>query len=653
MAKKAPAPLRSLIASAISTSFTEPLWNKYLSTDEAWMTEIWRLYDVVPEFSRGANWVGSCCSRVRIYVAEVDDAGQVQQEVKTKSIAGYAYSLFGGPERQADLLRLMGVDMIVSGEFWILGFNADSSDKWYAVSRNELKRIETAAATGAGVAIGGQDNPEIFQELRERGDEAREVFEFFDGRATRRISRDNGDIIYRCWTPHPFRTYCSDSPGRSLQMVLVELEILTQYILAQARSRLASAGVWIWPTGVDFPTKDNEPVNGESLMKRMLDAGEKNMKSFGSASQVLPMIVEMPEKVFDRIKPPIMFGSELSKEARELRKELRERLAAGMDIAAEIITGMGEATGWNTFSITADTVENVVKPIMTRICNAATEVYLKPALEDSGRNPKRYKYWFDLSGLTIRPQRLKETMELRELGVVGDDQVLIAADLPPSAAISAKESERDLARKLLLSDSNLILIPKLRELAGLTSLTDIAPDGQMPGQNEQPGIAGRAPAPPPPERTLKESTGPSTTPNESTRPGNPEGNEPRQPVAASMVNDGELALLVAADAACRTALERAGKQLLRRPENRAYAKVPHDQVYLHAAVGSVGHAEALVASGWQHLDPLMEHLGRADQTARLRETLTAYCVAQMTREDGPRAHEVRVMRGWLQNAGLL
>jgi hypothetical protein len=639
MAKKATAPLRSLIASAMATSFAEPLWNKYLSTDEAWMTEIWRLYDVVPEFSKGANWVGSACSRVRIYVAEVDEAGQVQQEVKTPGIARFAYSLFGGPERQADLLRLMGVDLTVSGEFWILGFNAQDSDKWYAVSRNELKRIETAAATNsAQVLNANEDDPE--------------VYEFFDGRRTYTLT-EGRDILYRCWTPHPFRTYTADSPGRSLQMVLVELEILTQYILAQARSRLASAGVWIWPTGVDFPTKDSDPVNGESLMKRMLDAGEKNMKSFGSASQVLPMIVEMPEKVFDRIKAPIMFGSELSKEAMALRKELRERLAAGLDIAPEIITGMGEATGWNTFSITADTVETVIKPIMTRICNAATQVYLKPALLDAGKNPKKYKFWFDTAALTVRPQRLKETMEMRQMGIVGDDQVLIAADLPPSAAISQAERERDLAIKMLLSDSNLFLVPKLREIAGLTSITDIVPDGQMPGQNEQPGIAGRAPAPPPPERTLKESTGPSAMPNESTRPGNPEGNQPRQPVTASAAPPEQLALMVAADAAVRQALERAGKALLRRPGGAQFAKVPHDEVYLHIRPANSGHAAALLASGWQHLEPLMTNLDRGHDVDLLRQTLTSYCVDLMFGADVPRAHEPRVMRGWLQAAGLL
>lgn len=629
MARKKEEP-RSLIASATAVDFNAPVWSRYDGTDEVWQSEIWRLYDVVPEFSRGANWVGSACSRVRIYVAEVDANGQIQQEVKSSSpVAKYAYSVLGGPERQAELLRLMGVQLTVAGESWIVAFDAGESDKWYAVSRSELRRIDSSIQSGTPMPSG----------------EYGEVFEFFDGRAKRRLV-EGQDIFYRCWTPHPYRFHQADSPGRSLQMVLVELEILTQYILAQARSRLASAGVWIWPTGTDFPSKDSDPVDSESLMKRMLDAGEKNMRSFGSASQVLPMIVEMPEKVFDRIKPPIQFGSELSKEAMALRKELRERLAAGMDIAPEIVTGMGEATGWNTFSITADTVETVVKPIMARICNAATEVWLKPHLRRSRQNEKRYKFWFDTAALTIRPQRLKETMEMYELDLVAGEQVLIAADLPPTAAMGPEERSAKLARAMLRSDTNLVLIPSMRKEAGL-NIEDIVPDGTMPGQDQQPGIAGRAPAPPPPERTLKEGTGPTVMPRESTRPGNPDRNP--EPVAASM----ELALVVAADAAVRSALEQAGKALRRAPEGKAFRDVPADEVYLHLPPREPGHAYHLVAKSWQHLDALMENVGRTQDTQRLRETLASYCVDRMTGEGGPRAHEVRVMRGWLQAAGLL
>jgi hypothetical protein len=624
---------RSLIASAVSANFKEPLWNKYFSSDETWQSEIWRLYDVVPEFSRGANWVGSACSRVRIYVAEVDEAGEVQQEVPKKSpYAKYSYHLFGGPARQQDLLRLMGVDLTVSGEFWILGIDgdADTEDKWYAVSRNELQRVQMTIATDTEPLIG----------------EPPEVYEFFDGKMRHQLI-EGEDIMYRCWTPHPYRTWNADSPGRSLQMVLVELEILTQYILAQARSRLASAGVWIWPSGTDFPSADDNPVTADSLMDRMLKAGEQNMKSFGSASQVLPMIVEMPEKVFDRIKAPIVFGSELSKEAMELRRELRERLAAGMDIAPEIVTGMGEATGWNTFSITADTVETVVKPIMARICNAATQVYLWPALKAAGKPWKRYKFWFDTAALTIRPQRLKETMELRQMGIVSDAEVLKAADLPPSAAITKEERERDLATALLKSDGNLLVIADLRTKAGLD--ISIVPDGVMPGQEQAgaPGLGGRAPAPPPPERTLKEATGPSTSPRNSTRPGSPTGDTP-EPVAASAVPANEMALVVAANAAVLQALEKAGKALLRDPRGAQFRAVPHNEVYLHLGPKNRDHAQALLASGWTHLDAMLADLGRQDETESLRATLMEYCLHLMAGTDRPLVHEVRVMRGWLR-----
>lgn len=621
-----------MIASAATAKFTEPLWNKYFSTDEAWQTEIWRLYDVVPEFSRGANWVGSACSRVRIYVAEIDEAGEVQQEVPKKSpYAKFSYHLFGGPARQQELLRLMGIDLTVSGEFWILGVDGDTDreDMWYAVSRNELQRAQMTIATDTEPLLG----------------EPPEVYEFFDGKMRHSLI-EGQDIMYRCWTPHPYRTWNADSPGRSLQMVLVELEILTQYILAQARSRLASAGVWIWPSGTDFPTNDTKPVSADSLMDRMLLAGEQNMKSFGSASQVLPMIVEMPEKVFDRIKAPIVFGSELSKEAMELRRELRERLAAGMDIAPEIVTGMGEATGWNTFSIETSTVETVIKPIMARICNAATQVYLWPQLRDAGKPWKRYKFWFDTAALTIRPQRLKETMEMHAQELVGWEQVLIAADLPASARMSKEEKEEILARKMLLSDGNLLAIPQLREKAGFT-LTSIAPDGVMPGQQDQLGPGGRAPAPPPPARTLKEGTGPSELPRNSARPGSPASVTP-QPVAASAVPANEMALVVAANAAVLQALEKAGKALLRDPRGAQFRAVPHNEVYLHLSPKNTDHARALLASGWTHLDAMLGELGRQDESEGLRAQLMDYCLHLMTGEDRPLVHEVRVMRGWLR-----
>lgn len=621
---------RSLIASVSKVAFDEPIWNKYLAgTDSAWQAELWRLYDCVPEFSRGANWVGQACSRVRLTVNAVDSRGQVQKEVPEKDPVGrLAYGVLGGPQRRADLLRLMGINMIVPGEFWILGLSVvdDDKDKWFIVGFNELQRIEDFLGHPDGMP--------------------REQFVYDTGK-NRYILQEGRDIIARVWTPHPFRTWAADSAGRSLQMVLVELEILTQYILAQARSRIASGGVWIWPTGADFATKDSQPVTGESLMQRMLDAGEANLKSFGGASQVMPMIVEMPKDVFDKIKEPIMFGSELSKEAMQIRSELRQRVAGGLSVEPEIITGAGDVSHWNGPEIAVATVNNVIVPIMVQICDALTDLYLKPALKRAGKDPRKYKFWFDTASLVTRPQRLKETLEMYTQGLVGWEEVLRAADLPDSAHMSDDEREQVIAQKLLLSDPNMVLIPEIREKAGL-NIKSVVPDGQPIGQTGQ-GVAGRPPAPPPPARTLK-ATAPPSQPDRSTLPGAPNnavpGNQNKQAITAAA---NQLALVVGTDAVVRQTLERVGKALLR---GHPRSNVDFGEVYLADGhhVDGESHARALVASGFGTLPNVLEYLGRESEAPQIRAVLTEYCVDRLVAGE---RHEPRIMRGYLEREGLL
>ena len=68
---------RSLVASAARIKMDGLGWRTYRFGDDTWQTEAWRLYDIVGELRFVANWIGSACSRVRIYVAQVDDNGRV------------------------------------------------------------------------------------------------------------------------------------------------------------------------------------------------------------------------------------------------------------------------------------------------------------------------------------------------------------------------------------------------------------------------------------------------------------------------------------------------------------------------------------------------------------------------------------------------
>src|SRR6188474_1015784 len=101
----------SMIASAIRlTNLDGRGWRSYKFGDDSWQQEVWRLYDIIGELRFVANWIGSACSRVRIYVAEVDANGRVQKEVEKKKIAGLADTLFGGPPHKSEALRMLGIN---------------------------------------------------------------------------------------------------------------------------------------------------------------------------------------------------------------------------------------------------------------------------------------------------------------------------------------------------------------------------------------------------------------------------------------------------------------------------------------------------------------------------------------------------------------
>ena len=79
-------PRRSLLASALRFRFDDASYSSWRFRDESWQRELWRLYRITPELRAAASWVGQCCSRVRIYVANVDDLGRVQGETKNKKV---------------------------------------------------------------------------------------------------------------------------------------------------------------------------------------------------------------------------------------------------------------------------------------------------------------------------------------------------------------------------------------------------------------------------------------------------------------------------------------------------------------------------------------------------------------------------------------
>jgi hypothetical protein len=612
----------SLIASAARINLDGLGWRTYRFGDDTWQTEAWRLYDIIGELRFVANWIGAACSRVRVYVAEVDENGRVQKEVSKKKVAGLADTLFGGPSSKAEALRMLGINLTIAGDCFIVGRSADDpdSDEWYIVSTSELKRW------GSNII---QLSP--------------------DG--SKETLNPRKDLVIRVWTPHPRRNLWADSPTRAAMPMLWEIERLTRYVFAQIDSRLVSAGLMFIPKELSFPDEDPEMSGAEALTKRLMETGSASLKGEGSAAGVVPTFAEVPTDALGKIDL-IQFTSELSKQALELRAEAIRRFALAMDIEPSILSGAGEANHWGAWQIMEGQINIHIVPLMTRICDALTTAYLQPALKTIKEDPERYVFWYDTAPLTVRPERLKDTREMYEKGLVSRETVLLAGDYKISDAPSSEEDLLRFTRELMLRDPNLFQIPAVRKVAGYTD--DVLPPDTVVTP-QQPGAPGAGPPPPPAPPSGISATPGGPMPLESEAQNNPAG-PPAAPagIAASatapVVASVAMNTFVVANATVLRAMDRAGKKLLDRHSRDRWPDVRPFELHTRIRVGGPEHANKLLEGAWDHLSILAEAVDPDMDTDRLQNALHEYCLTLLVKEQ---PHHVQLLGQYLHRQGLL
>jgi hypothetical protein len=606
----------SLVAAAARLTLSgQKSWLNYRFGDNTWQEECWRLYDVIGELRFAASWVGSACSRVRIYVAEVDKNGRVQKESEKPKVAALADTMFGGPPAKAEALRMLGINLTVAGDAYIVGKAGSESDpdQWFVVSCSEFKKYRGTLK-----------------------------YEWSDGTMG---TIEEGDIVIRVWTPHPRRHIWADSPVHSAMPMLWEIERLTRYVFAQIDSRLISAGLLPIPKEASFVEDDEEVTGAEALTAHLMRVGSYSLKGEGTAAGVMPTVVEMPSDALGKIEL-IQFTSELSQQARELRQEAIARFATAMDFPPEVLGGTGGANHWSAWHIEESAVKIHIEPLMTRICDALTEAYLKPALKHLKEDENRYIFWYDTAPLTVRPERLKDTLNLYEKGIVSAEAVLLAGDYKITDAPDDEEDLKRFTREVILRDPNLLQSPAVRQLAGYTE--ELLPaDAQVaPAQ----GAPGTGPPPPPAPPTGIQPTGPAPLPQGSTAEGAPPVVEGPGMVAAVSVPTAYTTFAIGNAVAVR-AFEVAGKRLLTRGVRKEVHGVAPDALHTLIRVEGPEHAGKLLAGAWGHLYSIAAALGWEDDVVEpLRNTLDGYCTQRLL---SATPHDARALAEAMQERGLL
>ena len=383
--------------------------------DRGWQDRAWNWYDVIGEFRFACSWVGNVLSRASLFVA------QDGKPVTTGPAHDALSSLFSGPEGQKEMFRQLGIQFTVAGEAYIVGEDGGESpeDRWWVVAASELTKTGDEWKIGKKVV----KNP----------------------------------LVVRLWRPHPRKNNAPDAPARAVLPVLSEIDGLTKHVAAQIDSRLAGAGILLLPDNITFATtaSGTEEQQGQTaaldpfldeLMQTMMTA----IKNREDAAALVPILLQANGEYLDKVRH-VTFSTPLDEQAIELRNEAIRRLALGMDMPPEVLTGTGEVNHWGAWQIEDASIKAHTEPLLQIIVSSLTEGYLWPYLEGQGMDEEEvraYEFKADTALMRLRPDRSKEALELFDRAILSEDAALIENGFQPADKMSDKERVEFFKRKV-------------------------------------------------------------------------------------------------------------------------------------------------------------------------------------------------------------
>lgn len=571
------------------------LWNSYRFTSQSWQREAWRFYHCIPELHFAANYVGAACSRVRLFIEKLDKYNKPAGEVTDDDeVAAIGETLFGTPHQQAEALNAIGVNLTIAGECYVVGRSPRQfdPDKWYVVSTSSLKRRNGQYAVNLG--YGPED-----------------------------LLASN-DLLVRLWNPDREYIVRPDSPTQSCLNVLAELEELMLFEFSQIDSRLSGAGIVWLPAEMSNGPSDSAtaPQSASDVFNQMALAAKAARTGRGVAAGVVPQFIEVPGEYIGKMQDePMRFDSTLSDKLKEYKDGAIQRLANGMAMPAELLTGMGDVNHISVWSIEESFIKIHIEPMMVLISDGLTKAYLRPLLKAMGKDPLRYQISFDTAPLTVRASRLQDTLNLYERRIVNKQAVLLAGNYNPiTDAMDDEESTELFTRELLLRDPTLVAVPAIVEAANLDIDMPEPQVAAIPGDPNAPGPA----APPAPERSTDNQRRPVDPRSTDTGPTRPATNQGTPILASGVVMEEvpSLAVIAAANVVVRRALEIAGGRLLTRQVRGQFPGVPKFEIHTRVKVSKQQAAE-LLEGAFDHL--VLDFAGLGVDTASMGMALASYC----------------------------
>lgn len=459
-----------------------------------WQNDGWDFYDKVGEFALGIDMQAWAVSQVRLAAAvevasqdepefvvadvDIDGDGEDEQVSEADRIAAELVADFaGGSIGQQQLMRRVATQLGVAAESYIVGRSnpeGDGEDVWEAYSRDEVKW-----STGGWKVDDGVDKFVL-------GDD---------------------DVMIRVWIPHPRYRQQPRSSTKAILPDLHEIWALTQSINAQVDSRLAGAGLLIFPKSVELvgssKAGDDDEDDEDQFMNEFIDMVVTPIKDRDSASAVVPFMVKVDDESVGKIQY-LRFESTANLEEADKREKAITRLARGMDLPPEQILGTSGMNHWGAWLVAEDTIKGPVSSLAAIITHALTIAWYRPALEaaytaedvvgiteEDIESIRTRMVWFDTTALEQRPDRSGQAVQVFDRGGLSVAALVRESGFDEADMPDPEELLR-IALFLLLKTQPELVVPLMDGSGLIQQILAAAPrDPAAPGQDGQQPVPGQ------------------------------------------------------------------------------------------------------------------------------------------------------------------
>jgi hypothetical protein len=297
----------------------------------------------------------------------------------------------------------------------------------------------------------------------------------------------------RSWTSDAEYSALPDSAVAGVLDEARQLYTLRQVVDASIKSRL-NAGIFFAPDSMSFgPIDDTLPPQPETddldaFTETLLEHMATPVDDPSSAASLVPLVMRGNADDGDKIKL-IDVGRNVGEWAIELRNELVEALARGLDVDPSQLEGKGELNHWTGYSVDAEFNAKHVIPEGEAFAEFVSTAYLRPMLvkweQVNPAEANRFVVEFDASNITARADKGVTALGLLDRALISPDAAIEANGFDDSDMPTDEQRRERFLVDLLKTNPELMkdyakFVPWLAPLASAGGTTANSPSAVGP-----------------------------------------------------------------------------------------------------------------------------------------------------------------------------